>query len=243
MTIDYSRHAAEYDRARADDVVDQEFWLRGLLEVGGILPGASILDLGAGTGRFAKLLSATNPVAALDASREMLRVAQGKGSFASVQGDAHQLPFKADAFDVTVMVMVLHHLADPPAALREVARVSRRAVVVTSDMSTRRLGIIEEAFPSLLDIDRRRFPPIASVVASLRAAGFRDVRQEARAYSRSFTVLEQLDRVRRRYLSTFDLLPAGEYERGKRFLEMELPQRYPGGFEVAASFTFLAGTR
>lgn len=242
MAVDYSRCAADYDRVRADDVVDREFWLRGLVDVGRIRAGERILDLGAGTGRFAKLLSATNPVVALDASREMLQVARGKGSFASVQGDGHRLPFRAGSFDVTVLMMVLHHLVDYRAALRDVARVSRRVVLATSDMSTRRLGILEEAFPSLLEIDRHRFPQIAAVVATLEAAGFRDVRREERPYRRSFTIEQQLDRIRKRYLSTFDLLPPGEYERGLRFLEAELPRRDRERFDVTASFTFLAGT-
>lgn len=243
MSVDYSRHAVDFDRARADDVVDREFWLRGLVEVGGIRPGERILDLGAGTGRFAHLLSETNAVVALEPSEEMLAASRGKGPFERVRGDGHRLPFRRDVFDATLLVMVLHHLADFPAAMREVARVSRRAILATSDMATRRLGILEDAFPSLLAIDRRRFPSIEAIVAALKSAGFHEIRIEERPYHRVLTVEAQLERVRRRYLSTFDLLPPGEYERGLRFLEAELPRRYGSSFEMAASFTYLAATR
>jgi hypothetical protein len=139
--------------------------------------------------------------------------------------------------------MVIHQLADPRGALREVARVCRRLVIVTSDMTTRRLGILEEAFPSLLGIDRKRFPSKETLSRTVEDAGFQDVRFEDRPFVRELTVEEQLDRVRRRYLSTFELLPPGEFDRGLRFLEREMPRRHGNRFVVRATFTFLTGTR
>ena len=196
--MDYSRRAADYDRVRADETTDREFWLRGFIDVGGLRDREHILDVGAGTGRFAKLLCETNPVVAL---------------------------------------------GDYAAALREIARVAHRVVVATSDMATRRLGILEEAFPSLLAIDRDRFPSIPAILDALKAAGFRGAVVDKRAYARRLTTEEQLDRVRHRYLSTFDLLPPDEYERGLRFLEAEMPRRYRDGFEITAQFTFVGATK
>ena len=243
MPVDYSRRSSDYDAIRADDATDRAFWLRGLVEVGRIRPGERVLDLGAGTGRFAFLLHASNPVIALDPSREMLSIAHAKAPFACVRADGHRLPLRADAIDVTVIVMVLQHFADYELALREVARVSHRVVIATSDLSTRTLGIVEEAFPSLLDIDRIRFPRIEAIVGALERAGFGDIQTKKRPYVRTLTVTQQLDRVRRKYISTFDLLPPGEYDRGVRFLERELPRRFGDRFEVKSSFTFLSGTR
>jgi ubiquinone/menaquinone biosynthesis C-methylase UbiE len=243
VAIDYSGRAEDYDATRSDAIVDREYWLRGLIEVGRIVPGERVLDVGAGTGRFAALLHPGRQVVALDAERSMLRVAQSKAPFTCVQADAHRLPFQDEAFDVTIFVMVLHQLVDYHVALREAARVSRRVAIVTTDMAARDLGILEEAFPSLLAIDRGRFPSVPALVAALAEAGFRGVQSEERPYVRTLTSEEQLDRVRRRYLSTFDLLPPGEYDRGLRFLEREIPKRFGDRFEVSASFTFVAGTK
>ena len=243
MPVDYSRRAPDYDEVRADDATDRGFWLRGLVDVGKIQPGERVLDLGAGTGRFASLLHTTNCVIALDPSREMLTIARAKAPFACVRGDGHRLPLRANTVDVTMIVMVLQHLAHYGATLQDVSRVSRRVVIATSDLSTRRIGILEEAFPSLLEIDRIRFPRVEAIIASLEESGFGDIRKEERPYVRTLTVSQQLDRVRRKYLSTFDLLPPGEYERGLRFLEHEMPRRFGDRFEMKSSFTFLGGTR
>ena len=243
MPVDYARRALDYDAVRADDATDRGFWLRGLVEVGRIQPGERVLDLGAGTGRFASLLHASNPVVALDSSREMLAIAHAKAPFACVRADGHRLPLRADTMDVTVIVMVLQHLHNYELVLREVARVSHRVVIATTDLFTRTTGIIEEAFPSLMEIDRIRFPRTEAIVAALEHSGFGNIRTDVRPYVRTLTVTQQLDRVRRKYLSTFDLLPPGEFDEGVRFLERELPRRFGDRFEMKSSFTFLSGTR
>ncbi len=243
MPVDYSRLASDYDAVRESDAVDRSFWFAGLSEVGSLCHGDRILDLGAGTGRFSRLAAEVGPTVAFDRSRDMLDRARGKGPFARIRGDAHALPFRRDAFDVTLVVMVVHQLADLPRALREIARVSRRVAIATSDMRGRSLGILDEAFPSLLAIDRARFPAIEDLAAALERAGFSAVRVVERPHHRAFTVAEELDRVRRKYISTLDLLPPGEFEAGLRFLERELPQRYGGSFETSASFTFVGASR
>ena len=243
MAIDYSRRAPDYDTVRADDATDRSFWLRGLLEVGEIQPGERVLDIGAGTGRFSALLQATNPVVAFDRSAEMLAVARAKGAFPCVRGDGHALPFRGGAVDISLLVMVLQHVTDLGAVLREGARVSRRIVIATVNLERRSPTILEEAFPSLLEVDRARFPRIDAVVAHLDSLGFERIRVEERPYRRKLTVQQQLDRVRGRYLSTFDLLPPGEFERGVQFLEREMPRRFGDRFEVRSKITFLAGTR
>lgn len=243
MPVDYAKLAPDYDAVRGSETVDREYWFPGLVDLGRLRPGDRILDLGAGTGRFSRYAAELGPVVAADVSLDMLSRARDKGGFPRVRADAHALPFRDDAFDVTLLVMVLHQLADMPRALAEVRRVSDRIGIATSDMSNRTLGILDEAFPSLLAIDRARFPPILRIVEALQRAGFREVRLEARPFRRIVPVDQEIERVRRKYISTFELLPPGEFERGLAFLERELPRRCPEGYDASASFTFLGATR
>ncbi len=243
MPVDYAKLAPDYDAVRGSEALDRDYWFAGLANVGGLRPGYRILDLGAGTGRFSRYAAELGSVVAADVSLDMLTRARGKGDFALVRADAHGLPFRRDAFDAVLLVMVLHQLADYRASLREAARVATRVAIATSDMSTRSLGLLDEAFPSLLKVDRARFPPIRAIVDALRAAGFTEVRVESRPLRRTVPVAQELDRVRRKYISTLDLLPPGEFERGLAFLERELPKRCPDGYDASAAFTFVGASR
>ncbi|MGQ0798020.1 MAG: class I SAM-dependent methyltransferase, partial [Methanobacteriota archaeon] len=220
----------------------RSFWLPALRDVGRLTPGDRILDLGAGTGRYARLLAEFARVVALDLSPDMLLRAAGKGAFNRVRGDAHRLPFRAGAFDATVVVMVLHQIPDYPDVLREVARVSRRIAIATADLRGRSLGILEEAFPSLLPIDRARFPAIEDVVGAVGRAGLSRLVVERRVLHRTLPVAVQLERVRRKYISTLDLIPGDEFERGVAFLERELPRRCGDVYETAIEFTFVGAS-
>jgi len=81
-----------------------------------------VLDVGAGTGHLtAAFARRGHPVTALDAAGAMLR---RNGAGRRVRGDAARLPFPDRAFALAVESNVLHHVPDPVAVLREMARVS-----------------------------------------------------------------------------------------------------------------------
>jgi SAM-dependent methyltransferase len=97
--------------------------------------GASVLDVGAGTGaatRAARARGATR-VVAVDSAFGMLAVDAPRRPPAAV-ADARALPLRAGAFDVVVAAFSLNHVDDPAIALAEAARVVRRggAIVVTA---------------------------------------------------------------------------------------------------------------
>jgi SAM-dependent methyltransferase len=93
-----------------------------------------VLDVGAGTGELTRVLRAETPgeVVALDADRELLNHVAPPRTL----GDATQLPFSSDAFDLVVCQALLVNLPDPVEALEEFARVSRdRVAVIEPDNS------------------------------------------------------------------------------------------------------------
>ena len=124
-------------RGRLIDRREQALIARALAAAG-IAPPGRILDLPAGTGRLAPLLSgyATDTFGA-DLSRRMLGQATGYRQKA-VLADAVALPFPDGTFDAVVSLRFTGHL--PPAVRRaafsEMARVSRRFVVVAVYDST-----------------------------------------------------------------------------------------------------------
>ncbi|HEY1494432.1 MAG TPA: class I SAM-dependent methyltransferase [Candidatus Solibacter sp.] len=109
-------------------VIDRFFWrLRAVVaEVG----PRTALDAGCGEGELLRrgvLPVGLRPVC-LDLRMDSLAdVAETK----RVRGSVQALPFAARSFDMATCLEVLEHLADPALAVRELARVSRGAVVLS----------------------------------------------------------------------------------------------------------------
>ena len=86
-----------------------------------------VLDLGCGTGLLSERLRAELPdtdVVGCDYSRGMLREALARAPHARwTQGNALQLPFRAESFDAVVSTEAFHWFPDQRAALTEVHRV------------------------------------------------------------------------------------------------------------------------
>jgi demethylmenaquinone methyltransferase/2-methoxy-6-polyprenyl-1,4-benzoquinol methylase len=84
-----------------------------------------LLDLGGGTGRVSnRLRGRFDRAVVCDPSGRMLAKARRKG-LDGIRGRAEALPFSDAAFDRVLVVDALHHFADPPSAMGEIARVLR----------------------------------------------------------------------------------------------------------------------
>jgi SAM-dependent methyltransferase len=109
--------------------------LPGLLDDGWVVG-----DLGCGTGHVASALAPfVARVVAVDRSGEMLEAARGRLSDVSnvelKRGELESLPIADESLDAATLLLVLHHLADPAAALLEAARVLKpEGRLVIADM-------------------------------------------------------------------------------------------------------------
>lgn len=95
-------------------------------------PGAhSLLEIGCGTGHFTEWLASTGlQVVGLDRSPAMLAALHERApELQVILSDAHSLPLRDQAVDVTAFVTTLEFLNHAETALREAVRVSRRGLV------------------------------------------------------------------------------------------------------------------
>jgi ArsR family transcriptional regulator len=123
----FGRVAGEWDAMRTE-LFGASFSASALL---GLIPSSwTVADLGCGTGNAAELLApVVKKVIAVDQSEAMLVAARERlAAFKNIEfvrGDLERVPLADASVDVAAMMLVLHHVAEPAAALAEARRILR----------------------------------------------------------------------------------------------------------------------
>ncbi len=117
----FDADAARYARGRPDYPAEVTDWLRDRLE---LEPGKTVVDLGAGTGKFTARLAAIGAsVVAVEPVAEMrARLAEALPAVTSCSGTAEAIPLPDASVDALTCAQSFHWFANPQ-ALREIARV------------------------------------------------------------------------------------------------------------------------
>ena len=92
------------------------------------ITGKKVLDVGSGNGYFAQYFGSKSDLTALDLSEHQLK---NNPATKKVIGSAYKLPFEDASFDIVFCSNLLHHLESPLIALKEMARVSRKYVIIS----------------------------------------------------------------------------------------------------------------
>lgn len=104
--------------------------------------GSRILEVGAGFGRMVDMYDGYETVVLVDYARTQLEEARrylGQDSrFVFVVADVYHLPFVPNLFDTLVMIRVMHHLVDVPAALRQLQTVLRSQGTAVVEFASKR---------------------------------------------------------------------------------------------------------
>jgi len=137
-----------------------------------------VLDVACGTGdlAFAFARAEAKSVTGVDFTEEMLEIARRKGAGISVvqfvHGDATDLPFEDDSFDIVSIAFGIRNVGDPARALREFRRVLRPG--------SGRLVVLEFSQPrnaALRGLNRfythRVMPLTAGLIARDRSGAYR----------------------------------------------------------------------
>ena len=103
-----------------------------VLAHGRFIPGAEVLDVGCGSGLFARLIAAREcHVTGFDAAEPLLAIARRSTPAVSFhRGDMETLPFADERFDIVTGINAFQYAADPRHALVEARRVAKRGAQI-----------------------------------------------------------------------------------------------------------------
>ncbi len=215
--VDYAGISKIYDSYRSypDDLIKR------FIELGLIGRGKKVLDLGCGTGNIAHQIK--NNIDAylvgLDVSLDMLKVASSKSLVVVCSDvDNQHLPFRDNSFDAVIGAYVIHQIKNLNFLLSECYRVLQDGVLVLLTSSHKQIEaqhpIIKDFFPSYVGIDKGRFPDIDRIDYLLNSLEFKDIQHEEVTVANIPLDHEYLQKVKNKYVSTYHLMPEGEFENG-----------------------------
>ena len=174
----FNSRAATWDEKVAEKDVSK---LKAMLARLDIKPGATVLDVGTGTGVFVSLLlkkiGREGNLVCLDFAEEMLKITQAKGFKGNISylcADIENSRLADKSFDAVVCYSVFPHFRDKPKALREINRLLKKeGLLFICHTSSRRA--INEIHRSLPEVCNHLFPENEDTHRMLSEAGFEDI--------------------------------------------------------------------
>lgn len=149
-----------------------------LLRHSGLAPGDVVVDVGAGTGGYARALAdAGLCVRAVEPSAVMRAQSLPHRGVTMLAGSADHLPLRSASARAATCILSMNHFPDLVASQREIDRVTGRGcvLVVTVDSREADRYWLTEYFPTIVRYNLRRVPPVAELRARLASLHQREV--------------------------------------------------------------------
>ncbi len=148
-----------------------------VVEFSAVEPGATVLEVGAGTGSFLALFTEmAGHQIALDITAGMLEQARARNpEMAIIQADGAALPIRSRSIDLACSAQVLHHIHRPIPVLKEMRRVvaEEGRVLIVDQVAPERVEetIAMNELDSLRDLSHAACRPPSGLRIMISAAG------------------------------------------------------------------------
>ena len=226
--LNYERVGSQYENARGIPLDGLSAWREAVQPY--IENGDRVLDLGAGTGVFARAfvqwfdsvhLLAIEPARAM---REAFAQASLHPRIGLVAGDAEHIPLAESSCSAAWLSTVIHHVPDLEQCARELARVLRPGghVLIRSAFPSRHEHItLFRYFPSAGKV-ADTFPTVERTTSSFAAAGFEMLSLASVEQVSAPSLSAFYERVKLRADTTLAAIPDDEFEKGVEMLRRDV---------------------
>jgi len=165
MSLDYNQLAEQYKEYRKPDPrIAARIWNHTKASI-------RVLNVGAGRGAYEP---ENCEVIAIDPSREMI-ASRNNSATRVLQGQAENLPFEDDEFDVSMAILTIHHWSDIQAGLREMSRVTKQKLVLLTWVGYSGNFWLEDYLPEIRGVDEKLFPSLSDLTNYLGEISVEDV--------------------------------------------------------------------
>ena len=218
----------EFDTRFRPELLD--LWLPHFVELADLAAGQRVLDLGCGTGGFARALAQRlqAEVIGADVAAHLLRHAAAQSTHLPLRwvlGQAEALPLADQTVDRVLMSLVLHQIANRQQALQEVYRVLRpggRVLVRTvAPEVALQAWVPFRFFPRVAHIEAERLPAIDVILTLCQRAGFHEPHTRVVCRNARVDLHRISEELRQRRRPSYLLLTDAELENGLRVIEQE----------------------
>jgi ubiquinone/menaquinone biosynthesis C-methylase UbiE len=194
------------------------------------------LDLGSGTGRMTPALAGAfgGPAYGVEPSDKMRGQALAHASHGAVTyaaGSAEHIPLPDASCDAALLFFVWHHVDDRRRAVQELGRVVKPGgrLFVQTNFSDRMPDVWWfQVVPEWRKVDQSQFRSQEEVKGDFTGAGWALMGAEEVTWLRSATMAEDLERLRLRAVSVFELLSEDVVDTGFARIDAALPSMDDG---------------
>lgn len=186
-----------------------------------------LLDIGCGTGKYGQaLIQKGFDVIGIDKSPS--QISEAKKVINAQEGNAIDLPYKSESFDVCIMIMMIHHMNQKERALAfdEIYRVLKKdgvLIIKTASHEDLKHRISSRFFPEALKIDLKRYPEIETIQDEL--SKFKNCRVKHTISTSIFDKSEMIQKLSMRRTSNLGMISENSLKEGiHRFKETYLTQ-------------------
>lgn len=188
---------------------------------------SKVLDVGCGTGRYAYALKNQGyDVIGIDKSES--QVMQAKKMINVIRGNAIDLPFEDDSFELCILIMVIQQLSEEELvlALDEVKRILKKngfLIIKTCSHEDLKKRNSNKYFPSAMKLNMNRYPPIHILEKKLLNLDYSIVRKVKTEVIEPINSDEWIFSIEKKHNSTLALLSEEEFQRGLALIRKDYP--------------------